>query len=297
MRCNFFFAVVFLASLSPAPASGQSDTGGKTASEMVLVSAGTFLMGSPLIGNNPLAAYPKEETPRHKVYLDSFYIDKYEVTNGQFASFLSSAMSEKGFKDKRPKWVVIRNDLDTPEKKDWWPTEIVHENGSYRAMPGFEKYPVISVSWYAADAYCRWAGKRLPTEAEWEYAARGGLDEKKYTWGDELPTSGVIFKRRWTSNAYPAPTLEVGTYYPNGYGIFDMAGNVAEWCADWYAPDYYGRSPRDNPKGPDAGTAKVIRGGSWASDHVLLRVGFRSFGTPDKLKSGVGFRCAKDGSP
>ena len=261
---------------------------------MALVPAGSFLMGSPLIKNNPLAAYPEAETPRHKVSLGAFYIDKFEVTNKAFAAFLNASRKEEDFGQTRKKWVVIRNDLDEQDKTGWWPTEIELDNSSYRAVPGFELYPVLSVSWYAADAYCRNAGKRLPTEAEWEKAARGGLAEMDYPWGSEIPTAGVVFRRVWRNNAYPAPVEQVGTYYANGYGIYDMAGNVSEWCADWYAPSYYEDSPTGNPKGPETGTMKVIRGGSWASDQHSLRVAFRSSSSPFNLNSGVGFRCAKD---
>lgn len=281
-------------SISRVQAGTDADPDVSGPSDVALVPAGSFLMGSPIIENRPLEGYPGAETPRHKVFLDSFYIDKFEVTNGQFAAFLNSLKDEKGFDEKRPKWVVIRDDLDTPGKKDWWPTEIALEDGVYKALPGFERYPVISVSWYAADAYCRWAGGRLPTEAEWEKAARGGIAEADYPWGDELPTSGIVFKQKWRSNAYPAPTQEVDSYYPNGYGLYHTAGNASEWCADWYAPDYYGKSPGKDPNGPDTGRTKVIRGGSWASVAANLRVAYRSFSTPDGLNSGVGFRCAKD---
>ncbi len=284
-----FSAAAFFSS-APAPATaGQNKPAG-----MVLVPAGSFLMGSPVIKNGPLEVYPKEETPRHKVYLDPFYIDIYEVTNEEFAKFLNAMKTPGNFEEKRRKWVVVRNDIKEEEKKDWWPAEIFSEKGIYEAVSGWEGYPVLSVSWHAADAFCRWAGKRLPTEAEWEKAARGGLEEKDYPWGDALPTDGVNFKKIWRNNYYPAPTEHVGYYYPNGYGIYDMAGNVSEWCADWYDPGYYSNSPGKDPQGPASGVSKVIRGGSWASSADSLRAGYRNFASPDSLLSGIGFRCVKD---
>jgi formylglycine-generating enzyme required for sulfatase activity len=263
---------------------------GDEKADMVLIPAGDFLMGSP-----ESRAYPTEENPQHTVYVDAFYMDAYEVTNEEFAEFLSAVKSGADFEKHRENWVVIRNDIEKEEKSDWWPTEIELDNGSYRAVPGFERYPVLSVSWYAADAYCRRAGKRLPTEAEWEKAARGGLEKMQYPWGNEVPTGGVVFKRSWQDNAYPAPAGEVGNYYANGYGIYDMSGNVSEWCSDWYAADYYRSSPLRNPRGPESGLLKVIRGGSWMNTAAFLRVACRSKGSPESMNSGLGFRCAQIG--
>ncbi|MBI5640940.1 MAG: formylglycine-generating enzyme family protein [Nitrospirae bacterium] len=246
-------------------------------------------MGSP-----DTELYPYEERPRHKVYIDAFFMDKYEVTNEQFALFLTAVKVPDNFEEQRQNWVVIRNDLENEEKKDWWPTEIVFGDNKYSAANGFEKYPVISVSWFAADAFCKWAGKRLPTEAEWEKAARGGLLDMDYPWGNEIPTAGIIFKKSWANNLFPAPSEQVGNYHPNGYGLFDISGNVAEWCSDWFHTDYYKKSPASNPKGPENGVNKVSRGGSWASTAPSLRVAFRNYSSPDRMNSGVGFRCVKD---
>ena len=287
--CLLLFAVVLFADVPASAAADQDAPAG-----MVLVPAGKFLMGSPLIKDGPVEVYPHEETPRHEVYLGPFYIDIYEVTNGEFAEFLNAVKTADNFEEKRQKWVVIRDDLKSDKKKDWWPTEIMYEKNAYRAVKGLEKVPVISVSWYAADAFCRQKGKRLPTEAEWEKAARGGLPEGRYPWGDAIPTEGIIFKRVWRNNALPSPAEDTGNYYPNGYGLFDMAGNVSEWCADWYDPDYYSKSPGKAPKGPETGTLKIIRGGSWASNAESVRAAFRNFAAPDSLLSGIGFRCAKD---
>ncbi len=282
-------SVLLAASVSLTQAADVKPEGAAPAADMALIPGGDFTMGSA--GSKDT---PPNETPRHAVNVSPFYIDRYEVTNGSFAAFLN-AVKKDDFEKKRKTWVINRNDLNDDPSTVWWPTEITLEKGAYRAVPGSEKYPVLSVSWYAADAYCRWAGKRLPTEAEWEKAARGGLDNKDYPWGDRLPTAGIIFSRLWMNNFYPAPTEVTAGSYPNGFGLYDMAGNVAEWCSDWYDPDYYGRSPRNNPKGPERGTQKVVRGGSWASDAKSVRAGFRSFSLPEAMNTGVGFRCAEDG--
>jgi sulfatase modifying factor 1 len=259
----------------------------KDEARMVIVRGGTFTMGSE---DEDLI-----ETARpHRVSLDSFYVDMYEVTNEKFAKFLNSKRPTEGEEGVRYKWVVIRDDLTGADRAAWWPTEITYEKGVYSALEGFEKHPVIVVSWYAANEYCKWAGKRLPTEAEWEYAARGSLEEKAYPWGNAIPTGGVIFGRRWTSNQAPPPTEPVGSYYPNKYGIYDMAGNVWEWTSDWYEPEYYEKSPRHNPKGPETGDTKVMRGGSWFNTPDALRVAIRNFAPPDTLNEDVGFRCVKD---
>lgn len=273
-----FFLIIVIVLLSYKSVSG--------AEHMALIPGGSFIMGST--ENN---SSHHDERPAHKVYLDEFYIDIYEVTNEEFARFLNTIKPDE---KKAKGWIVLRNDLDTEETKDWWPAEIVYEDGVYRPVKGFERHPVNSVSWYAADAYCRWMGKRLPTEAEWEKAARGGLTGRLYPWGDEYPTMGIVYNRVWKDNSFPVPTEQVGNYHPNGYGIWDMAGNVAEWVSDWYDPEYYRRSSKKNPGGPDKGTEKVIRGGSWAGDANSLRVAARSHAAPDSLPSGVGFRCVRD---
>jgi len=252
---------------------------------MVLIKAGYFVMGGS--GRD----VPDNEKPAHRVFLHDFYMDIYEVTNGEYVEFLNSV---KPSDEERKGWVVIRDDLETEERKKWWPTEIVYKEGSYRAVRGFENHPVLSVSWFGADAYCRWKGKRLPTEAEWEKAARGGVEGKAYPWGNAYPTQGVVFGRVWEDRALPAPTMPVGSYLPNGYGLYDMAGNVSEWVYDWYDPDYYKVSPDDNPRGPGKGVNKVIRGGGWMDTALNIRVSSRFYMTPKSLPMNTGFRCARD---
>ncbi|MDP2166786.1 MAG: formylglycine-generating enzyme family protein [Thermodesulfovibrionales bacterium] len=262
---------------------------GSDGAEMVIIPGGEFLMGSEdedLIAN----AMP------HKVYVSSFYMDKYEATNRLFAEFLNSVQPPEGKNELRWNWVVLRSDLGNEERSMWWPTEILYdkEKQKYYAFAGYEDFPVLSVSWHAADEYCKWAAKRLPTEAEWERAARGGLQGKAYPWGNEIPTGGIIFEKRWLSNAIPPPTESVGNYHPNGYGLYDMAGNVWEWCADWYDTDYYKKSPKKNPRGPDTGQTKALRGGSWFNSAIVMRVAFRNNNPPTNLDDAVGFRCAMD---
>ena len=248
---------------------------------MVLIPAGDFQMGS-----NDSEAY-NDEKPVHTVYVDAFYIDKYEVTNAQF----------KAFVDANPQWQKNR----IPKKfhggdylQDW-------RGNSYPS--GKENHPVVYVSWYAAMAYAQWAGKRLPTEAEWEKAARGGLVDKKYPRGNAIDTSKANY------NKDVGNTTPVGRYAPNGYGLHDMAGNVWEWCLDAHEADFYTRSPRRNPLAGEmtltevmtnyknVTTLRVLRGGSWSNFAQYLRVAARYWNTPTSTFVGIGFRCARAVTP
>ena len=243
-------------------------------SPMVLIPAGEFEMGIdrseiPELVNwakgydqSAMASWFEDETPRHKVYLDAYYIDVYEVTNEMYAKFL------KATNHKPPKY------WDDPRYND-------------------PQQPVVGVTWEDAKAYCDWAGKRLPTEAEWEKAARGGLIGKRFPWGDDASHdyanyAGTVGTDIW---GYSAP---VGKFAPNGYGLYDMAGNVFEWCADWYEKDYYSKSPTKNPTGPSSGKTRVVRGGGYGYTANFLRVSDR-FGSyfPSNAYPFVGFRCAK----
>lgn len=270
-------------------ASGKPD-------DMVLVPTGEFRMGAPA-GSGGLP----DEQPERAVLLSAFYIDRFEVTNEAYLLFVSLTghrMPENSnpaatlWKDRRP-------------------------------MPGIERHPVVNVSWTDADAYCRWAGKRLPTEAEWEKAARG-TDGRRYPWGDQWDVlfansasywagrtvqfdSGADWEAFWVKGegAHIAKekglngevlTMPVGSF-PGSvsvYGLFDMAGNVAEWVQDWYDPNYYPSGPLTNPTGPPRGAIKSMRGGSWLKPAVSLRTSDRDWGTIDSRPSGTGFRCAQD---
>ena len=222
---------------------------GKDSAEMVLIPAGSFKMGSS-DGYDP-------EKPVHTVYVDAFYMDKYEVTNAQYQKFMRATGHR--------------------EPKYW--------NDSRFNQPN---QPVVGVSWHDATVYARWAGKRLPTEAEWEYAARGGLEGRKYPWGDTIDSSKALYHQ----DSSTVKSVSVGSYSSNGYGLYDMAGNVWEWCADWYGSDYYSKSPSRNPQGPSSGSTRVLRGGSWYNVTVSLRVAGRNFFNPASTNyDGLGFRC------
>jgi len=235
-------------------------------SDMVLIPAGEFLMGST---DGDL-----DEKPVHNVYLDAYYLDKHEVTHTQFCEFLN----EKGNQEEGgEKWLGIV-DSDCP---------IEYKNGKYQPKPAYGDHPVVEVSWYAARAYAEWAGKRLPTEAEWEKAARGGLVGKTYPWGDSIDPSRANYEEN------VGHSIPVGSYPPNGYGLYDMAGNVWEWCSDWYSENYYETSPAENPQGPNKASYRVRRGGGWRNLARGVRCADRFSCNPVGTRSALGFRCAK----
>jgi formylglycine-generating enzyme required for sulfatase activity len=242
-----------------------ADEGDEKYKDMVFIPGGLFLMGSK---------FNKDEKPKHKVAVDGFYLDKYEVTVAQFRKFCRA---------KRRKM----------PKQPYWNNE---------------NHPVVNVNWNDATAYAKWKGKRLPTEAEWEYAARQGDKRLYYSWGNVKPmrrNGGNIAdesiraeKRNWKiwkgyfdGFVYTSP---VGKFNPNSFGLYDMTGNVCEWCADWYQADYYKNSPGKNPKGPDKGTHKVLRGGSWNLGPRQVLTTKRFYLRRDVELNYVGFRCAKD---
>ena len=244
---------------------------------MVLIPAGEFQMGS----NAPEAE--NDEQPVHTVYVDAFFMDKYEVTNEQYKQFILA----------NPDW-----EKDRIDKRSIDGNYLKHWNGN-DYPPGTANHPVVEVSWYAAMAYAGWVGKRLPTEAEWEYAARGGLVGKKYPWGDIID----LGKANYGGNV--GDTTVVGKYPANGYGLHDMAGNVWEWCLDEYNKDFYFISPRENPLSgantmdrvinnfTDVELFRVLRGGSWRLKPRTLRVAARSRGVAAGTLYDGGFRCAR----
>ena len=243
---------------------------------MALIPAGEFEMGSDTGKNN--------ERPVHTVTLDAFYMDMYEVTNAQYKVFI----------DANPEW----------QKENIPPA---FHDGVYLRLwdgntypEGKADHPVIYVSWYAAMAYAEWVGKRLPTEAEWEKAARGGLIGQTYPWGDTHDATLANYTR------YHNAPVAVGQYPPNGYGLYDMAGNISEWCLDEYDPDFYAISPRENPfpNGTIKATLnnfkdvkdknRVLRGGCWSDNGLFLRVAYRDWGPQHYTSVFRGFRCVKD---
>jgi formylglycine-generating enzyme required for sulfatase activity len=237
-----------LNSEAPAPAQASEDM----PLSMVFVPPGDFIMGE------------------HTVYLDSFWIDKTEVTNARYARCVQAGACSA------PR--SSRSNTRDP----------------YYGNPRFDDYPVIYVSWEDGNRYCSWAGGRLPTEAEWEKAARG-TDARPFPWGAEDPS--VIVN---VLNYRGQDTTEVGSY-PSGaspYGALDMAGNVSEWVADWLSEGYYHNPPASDPTGPETGDYRVWRGGSWANTSIdRVRTYSRTGNLPTDASGGIGFRCARDPSP
>ncbi|GKS57480.1 hypothetical protein YTPLAS18_10070 [Nitrospira sp.] len=232
---------------------------GKDGAPMVLVPAGEFWMGSLEVQGD------KNEHPRHRVHLDAFYIDKYEISVFRYHKFVQATSALPGY---------------------WGHVNLANHGN----------LPVVGVDWFNAEAYCRWAGKRLSTEAEWEKAARG-TDGRTYPWGNEEPTpTRAIFGRKSIRNVYDealrsVDSLEAGR---SPYGAYHLAGNVWEWVADWYAKDYYRQSPGRNPTGPSNGLYRVLRGGSWRNDPRHLRSALRTMNEPSDWADSIGFRCAQD---
>jgi hypothetical protein len=195
--------------------------------------------------------------------LDAFWIDQTEVTNDLYVMCLDDGQCDDPKGDKHSK------------------------------VFDYSNYPV-SANWEMAAAYCLWAGARLPTEAEWEKAARGGLMGKEYPWGDEHPSCQPGVKNGAQSYECSGRAIEVKTFMPNGYGLYDMTGNVWEWVADWYSVDYYTNSPSINPKGPTSGSVRAMRGGSWVIYDGYVRTANRSGINPTDIYESFGFRCAQD---
>ncbi len=245
---------------------------------MVYVPGGTFTMGSPS------SAAEADDSPVHQVCVSGFYIDKYEVTNAQFKQFADAT----GY--------ITDAEKDAGSGDPTWR----HPNGPESNAEDMPNNPVVCVSWADANAYAQWAGKVLPTEAEWEKAARG-TDGRAYPWGNS-PMESVVnvadksVSAKWSTSAIDdgyKTAAPVGSF-PNGrsiYGAEDMAGNVWEWCSDWWDSDYYKKTPSENPIGPDDGQYRVIRGGSWFYSLDGARTNQRMYFRPDGSSAAIGFRC------
>jgi formylglycine-generating enzyme required for sulfatase activity len=310
--------------VAATPAPGPAPEG------MVWVPGGTFWMGSD-------DAMMQDARPLHAVTVDGFWMDRTEVTNAEFARFVAATgyrtvaerpPDPKQFPGVPPEDLVAGSIVFAPPDRDvpldnpyaWWQyrpgASWRHPEGPGSTIEGREAHPVVHVCWDDAAAYAKWAGKRLPTEAEWEFAARGGLDRKRYAWGDEFRPDGTWRVNNWqgkfprentAEDGHPG-TAPVGSFPPNGFGLADMSGNVWEWCADWYRPEYYRYSPAANPTGPDSSydpnepnvPKRVQRGGSFlCSDLYCVRYipGGRGKGAPDSAAGHVGFRCVRGAGP
>jgi formylglycine-generating enzyme len=273
-----------------------------------------------------------EERPAHRVRVDGFWMDETEVTNAQFRQFVEATgyvtTAEKapvleeimkqqppGAPPPKPEVLVAGSMVFSPtdgavdlsDYTQWWNwtpgANWRHPEGPRSDLTNRETHPVVHVSWDDAVAYARWARKRLPTEAEWEFAARGGLMGKDYVWGDEPFSHEKPQANAW-QGGFPYDnscidgfdrTAPVKSYAPNGYGLYDMAGNVWEWCADWWTTGHRTAGSMAGPTGPRTGTAKVIRGGSYLCHHTYCnryRVAARTSNTPDSTTGNIGFRCA-----
>lgn len=314
--------------------SGEATTDG-----MVFIPGGNFMMGS-----DKIQSY-EDEFPKHEVIVNPFWIDATEVTNADFQKFVQ-ATGYITTAEKKPDWEELRKQLPpgttrppdsvliasslvfkqttAPVKlndvSQWWVWEAgadwKHPQGKSSSIKGKENYPVVHISWFDAMAYCKWAGKRLPTEAEWEFAASGGLMNAIYPWGNEPIQAGVPKANSWEGD-FPyynkmkdgfLVAAPVKQYAPNGYGLFDMAGNVWEWCSDFYDYSYYQSFKKiiaNNPKGPIKSNdpdepysiKRVLRGGSFLCNDSYCsgyRVARRMKSSPDTGLENTGFRCVRD---
>jgi len=298
-----------------------------TSSKMIWIPAGRFLMGS----DDP--AFPDAQ-PIHEVLVSGFWMDEHEVTNAEFAEFVKATgyitvaerpLDPKDYPGVPKENLVIGSPVFAPPEREvslddpgqWWRyvagANWYHPQGPLSSIMNKPNDPVVQVCYVDAGAYAKWAGKRLPTEAEWEYAAKGGKENKKYYWGEELKPAG-----KWMANIFQGTfpnknSLEDGyaflapvrSFPPNAYGLYDMEGNVWEWCSDYYRPDYYQTSEKENPKGPATSydpdepnvVKRVVRGGSFlCSDQYCIRykAGSRGKGEVKSASNNLGFRCVKD---
>jgi serine/threonine-protein kinase len=243
---------------------------------LVYVPAGPFRMGS--LPED--AGADADEFPQRTIQLDAFWIDQTEISNARFAAFLSAS---GGPASGAPAWYPAHLEA----------AQILPANGRWQVQKGLENLPVIEVTWHGAQAYCAWAGRRLPSEAEWEKAARGP-DGNIFAWGNEISCGQALF-----ANCGQTQAAAVGSY-PDGaspYGALDMTGNVWEWVADWYAPEAYAATPSANPTGPPGGVARVLRGGSFDFDAKHNRAANRRNDGPANSSYDYGFRCAVSANP
>jgi sulfatase modifying factor 1 len=309
-----------LLSISRNTAAGRIRARSGSTAEMIRLDGGPFLMGSEAADTIPADG----EGPVREVTIDPFYLDRYPVTNRQFQEFVRAT----GYKTEAERfgWSFVfyrqlpneeyarrmSNPLQEIQRVrglEWWckidGASWDHPEGPGSSVHDRLDHPATHVSWSDAAAFSVWAGKRLPTEAEWEFAARGGLDQNQYPWGDELTPDGRHLCNIWQGEFPTMNTMDdgyefvapAGAYAPNGYGFYTITGNVWEWCSDWFDPAFHICGTRRNPAGPPHGTAKVTKGGSFLCHHSYCnryRVSARTSNTPDSSAAHIGFRCARD---
>jgi formylglycine-generating enzyme len=302
-----------LSALRTAPAAEATSTGNSgTTSGMVRLEGGEFLMGT-----EDREGFPADgEGPVRAVTLKPFWIGSVAVSNERFAAFVDATghVTEA----ERYGWSFVFGGLLPDDfeptrgaaQAPWW-RQVFGANGRHPEGPHSSldenrmNHPVVHVSWKDAASYCAWAGMRLPTEAEWEYAARGGLEQKRYAWGDELKPLGEWRCNIWQGVFPSHNTLEDGylgtapvdAFVPNGFGLHNVSGNVWEWCSDWFHTAFHESGPRTDPTGPPFGQAKVMRGGSYLCHDSYCnryRVAARSSNTLDSSTGNMGFRCVKE---
>jgi formylglycine-generating enzyme len=330
--------LTFIMGLAISPMSAVAGSGSPPAG-MAWIPNGTYKMGT-----DDAKSFPNER-PAHEVKVNGFWMDKWDVTNDDFQKF-ADATGYLTTAERKPDWNELKKELPpgTPKPDDsllvagamvfvgtsgpvdlrdinqWWRwvpgASWRHPGGPDTDIKGMGKYPVIQISWYDASTYAAWAGKRLPTEAEWEYAARGGLEGKRYSWGDDFRPNGKYMANTWTGD-FPyrndkadgySGLAPVGSFPANGYGLYDMAGNVWQWCTDWYRPDYAeqlaasGNICCSNPTGPLSSydpndpyeQKRVVKGGSFLCNPTYCesyRPSARRGESPDTGMSHIGFRC------
>jgi len=297
----------FLTSATPQPASTTTSDSGlgidssivreNDGMTMMYIPAGEFEMGSS--ADDSLLecskyregcnrAWFNDEDPVHNILLDSYWIDNTEITNSMFRQFIEATSYQTEAEKKGNSVVFTSSGSKEIDGANWQNPE-----GPNSSIDEFLYNPVVHISWSDANAYCDWSGARLPTEAEWEKAARGGIENKFYPWGDKPPTCQIGADNGAQFGSCHEIT-NVGTFSPNGYGVHDMAGNLWEWTSDWYDFSYYSYSPYTNPLGPSTGSTRVLRGGSWINYEYSLLVAGREGKIPSTTNYEIGFRCAKD---
>ena len=263
---------------------------------MVCIPSGSFVMGSP-------RSAVDDQRPAHAVQVDSFWLDEAPVTNREFTRFVEQTgyVTTAERVGRSQVFNAITGQWQDVVGADWQ-----HPKGPDSSLVGRQEYPVVHVSWYDAAAYAAWAGKRLPTEAEYEYAARAGIDDCHYPWGNELLDKQQYRANYWQGQ-FPGENsgkdgflglAPVKSFSPNRFTLYDLAGNVWQWCADRYQQDYYGQSPASNPTGPTTGETRVRRGGCWLTKVTdmksnPLRVAHRDHASPRHTSNHTGFRCVK----